>query len=184
MFISDVSIQGSWRDVANSARTTIGLEDKEGNVNDRWKNKILKAEHSPIRQRLYIWTWYDIPYWVSVHIVRHKIGIEHFVKTSRSDKTGVDRTKLPQDTPVNHKCIANAQALINISRKRLCFQASKETRDAWVMLKEKIKEIDSIMSINMVPECVYRGFCPEFSSCGFILTDDFNRERMNYLGVY
>ncbi len=181
MTISDISTQGSWRDVANNARITIGMEDKDGGVSDKWKNKILKAEHSPIRQRLYIWTWYDIPYWVSVHIVRHKIGIEHFVKTSRSDKTGVERSKLPQDLPVNHRCVANAQALISISRKRLCYTSSKETRDAWLMLKEEIKKVDSIMAANMVKECVYRGFCSEFNTCGFILTNNFNKDRIEYV---
>lgn len=184
MNISNIETQSTWRDVANNARVTIGLENKEGRVSDSWINKIIKAEHSPIRQRVYIWTWYDIPYWVSVHLVRHKIGIEHFVKTSRSDKTGVDRNHLPQNSPVNHKCIANVQALINISRKRLCNQASHETQKAWQIVRENIEDIDPIMAHNMVPECIYRGFCPEFKSCGFVDSEKYTNDREKYLNDY
>jgi len=182
MVIKSITTQGTWRDVANTALTTIGMEDSNKKVKNSWINKILKAEHSPIRQRLYIWTWIDIPYWVSVHIVRHKFGIEHFVKTSRTDRTGIDRNSLNQNHPVNHKCIANAQALISISRKRLCNCASKETKEAWEMVKNEIKKIDKPMADNMVAECVYRGFCPEYKCCGFIHTNQFKIERTSYIG--
>lgn len=38
-----------------------------------WKEKILKAEHSPIRT---LWFAFkiEIPYYISVHLCRHKIG--------------------------------------------------------------------------------------------------------------
>ena len=38
-----------------------------------WKEKLIKSEHSPIRT---LWFGFklEIPYWVSVHLVRHKIG--------------------------------------------------------------------------------------------------------------
>ena len=40
---------------------------------DEWKKKLLKSEHSPIRT---LWFAFKIemPYWVSVHFVRHKLG--------------------------------------------------------------------------------------------------------------
>ena len=57
--------------------------------------------------------------------------IEHIVTTKRTDRTGVSRDELEQGSLVNHECDANAQALINISRKRLCHCASPETRKAW-----------------------------------------------------
>ncbi len=60
----------------------------------------------------------------------------------------------------------NAQAFINISRKRLCIGcASKETRQAWEIVIEMLKEHDSILASKCVPECIYRGFCPEFERC-------------------
>ena len=86
-----------------------------------------------------------------------KLGIEHWVSTQRSDRTGIDRNKLPQDTLVNHECEANAQALINISRKRLCYQASPETRQAWKAVKEKVKEVEPELASCMVKDCIYRG---------------------------
>lgn len=76
---------------------------------------------------------------------------------------------------------ANAQALINISRKRLCNCASKETREAWKQVKEEVRKVDPVMADKMVPECIYRGFCPEFmSSCGYVNTEKFKQELKKY----
>lgn len=166
MEISHIIIRGTWADVRNLALKTVN-KNSNSEPTDEWKKKILLAEHSPIRVRTYQWTWYDLPYWVSNHFVRHKYGIEHFVSTQRTDRTGIDRTQLPQDAPVNHTCIADAQALINISRKRLCSNAAPETRKAWQMLKDQIALTDPWMASCMIPECVYRGFCPEMNRCGF-----------------
>lgn len=155
-----------WRKVADAARTTIGKEAGTGEPSRKWKKTILQAEHSPIRQLIFRWKWYDLPYWVSVHFVRHKFGIDHFCATQRTDRTGVDRTELPQNNPVIHECVANAQAIINISRKRLCSCASPETREAWKAVLEEIKKVCPELVEVCVPECVYRGFCPEFKTCG------------------
>ena len=76
---------------------------------------------------------------------------------------------------------ANAQALINISRKRLCNCASKETREAWKQVQESIREVDPIMAEKMVPECIYRGFCPEFMNpCGYSKTPQFEEALKRY----
>ena len=40
-------------------------------------------------------------------------------------KAGENREVKAQSSPVSHECIANAQAVINVSRKRLCNCASK-----------------------------------------------------------
>ena len=37
------------------------------------------------------------------------------------------------------------------------------------------------MADKMVPDCVYRGFCPELSCCGFIQSKKYQEERENYL---
>ena len=122
--------EDNWQDVKNAAMNTVG-KDKGVYPTAAWKKKILLAEHSPIRLMQFAWKWSDLPYWVSVHIVRHKIGIEHFVSTQRTDRTGVDRTERPQNAPVLHQCQANAQALITISRKRLCSGASVLIAQSW-----------------------------------------------------
>ena len=78
----------------------------------------------------------------------------------------------------------NAQALISISRKRLCSCASKETREAWQQVKDEIEKIDPALSSKMVRECIYRGFCPEFDKCcGFASTDEYQRQLKQYRSI-
>lgn len=176
-------VLGSWRDVADAARTTIRKEGGTGEPSSKWKKRILLAEHSPVRKLLFSWKWSNLPYWVSVHFVRHKFGIEHFVSTQRTDRTGVDRTGSRQDSPVEHECFANAQAVMFISRRRLCAQASSETRAAWKQVVEKIREVEPEVAACCVPECVYRGFCPEFKSCGFVDTEAYKQAVAAYRDV-
>ena len=170
----------TWRDVADAARTTIRMPAGVKEPSSAWKRKILMAEHSPIRQMTFNWKWSNLKYWVSVHFVRHKFGIEHFVSTQRTDRTGVNREESPQSAPVEHECFANAQALIFISRKRLCHQASPETTAAWKLVLEAVREREPELYSVCVPECVYRGFCPEFKSCGYVKTEAFKKAREAY----
>ncbi|HRR35074.1 MAG TPA: thymidylate synthase ThyX [Kiritimatiellia bacterium] len=172
----------AWRDVADAARTTIRMVEGDKDPSSAWKRRILLSEHSPIRQLTFKWKWVNLPYWVSVHFVRHKIGIEHFVSTQRTDRTGVDRTEMPQSAPVDHECFANAQAVIFISRKRLCRQASPETTAAWKLVLNEIKHLEPELFSVCVPECVYRGFCPEFKSCGYVNTDAYKEALAAYRG--
>ena len=65
------------------ARMTQGKDS--GKVpTDEWKKKILAAEHSPVRTLMYTIVMHDIPYYCSVHIVRHKYGVEHLYNPSGS----------------------------------------------------------------------------------------------------
>ena len=166
MKVIDFKMIGSWVDVVNAARTTINKPPVNKEPSSEWKKQILLAEHSPIRKLQFSWKWVDLKSWVSVHFVRHKFGIEHFVQSQRNDRTGIDRDSARQDSLVSHECLANAQAIINISRKRLCNKAHKETTDAWNMvLQHLFLECPELWSV-CVPECIYRNFCPEFKSCG------------------
>ena len=178
-----LKVKGSWREVADAARTTIRREEGTGEPSARWKKRILLAEHSPIRKLCFSWKWTGLPSWVSVHFVRHKFGIEHFVSTQRSDRTGQDRASARQDAPVTHECFANAQAVLFISRRRLCGQASPETRAAWRLVVDAIAEKEPEVAECCVPECVYRGFCPEFKPCGFCGTPAFEKMLAQYRAV-
>ena len=179
MYIDIFKHDDNWKDVKDAAMNTIGKNS--GSYPDSvWKKKILLSEHSPIRRIKFYWRWVDLKYWVSVHFVRHKIGIEHWVKTQRSDRTGIDRNVIPQGAFVNHSCDADAQALINISRKRLCTCASQETREAWQKVKDEVAKREPELASCMVRECVYRGFCPEMFSCGYDKTDQFKEELEKY----
>lgn len=169
-----------WQEVKNAAMNTIGKESGKY-PSEKWKRHILSAEHSPIRLLTLKIRLIDIPYWVSVHLVRHNVGITHFVGTQRTDRTGEDRTVKPQDAPVNHTIVANAQSLIAISRKRLCGQASPETRAVWKAVREAVRTVEPELADVMVPECIYRGKCPELSCCGYYHnTDKFIDDLITY----
>ena len=175
-----IIVPDRWIDVKAAARSTVGMDGGGNYPSETWKKAILLAEHSPIRKITAKWKWFNLPYWVSVHFVRHKFGIEHWVSTQRTDRTGTDRTQKTQDAPVTHECEANAQALINISRKRLCNQAAKETREAWQNVKNGVAEFDPVLASVMVRECIYRGFCPEMKCCGYVNTPEYLAELKEY----
>ena len=171
--------EDNWQDVKDATMNTIG-KDTGVYPSSQWKRRLIMSEHSPIRKLKFTWRWINLKYWVSTHFVRHKIGIEHFVKTQRTDRTGVNRDDLPQGSFVNHVCEADAQALINVSRKRLCFCASVETRQAWERVKSVVAEVEPELASCMVKECVYRGFCPEMFPCGYSETIQFQKELVEY----
>lgn len=158
-----------WTEIKNECRHTDNKEDTSKEATEKFVKQLLISEHSPIRLARIKWSWDGIKSWISVHFARHWLGWEKWVSTQRTDRTGVNRDKSPQDTPVNIDVEANAQALINVSRYRLCKQASKETREYVMDLKASIKEKGQKEISNvMVPNCIYRMGCPEFKCCGHI----------------
>ena len=172
-----------WRRVADAARTTIGKDAGEGEPSSSWKRRMLLCEHSPIRRLLVSWKWTGLPYWVSVHFCRHKFGIEHQVQSQRPDRVGTERPNRenePQGTPVIHECEANAQAIINISRKRLCKMAMPETRMSWQVFLDSISFIHPELYAVCVPDCIYRGYCFEYNSCGYFRTPMYQQELEKY----
>ncbi len=171
--------EDNWQDIKDAAMNTVNKTT--GKYPDsEWKRRLILSEHSPIRRMKFYWRWKGLKSWVSVHMVRHKIGIEHWVSTQRSDRTGINRDDLLQGALVNHACEADAQALINISRKRLCSCASPETRKAWQLVKEEVAKTEPELASCMVKECIYRGFCPEMFSCGYDKTKDFQDKLKVY----
>lgn len=115
-------------------------------------------------------------------MVRHWLGFIPFVHSQREDRRQLDcsRDELPQGSLNDMDVAANAQALINVSRKRLCAKASPETREAWRKTKDAINEIDPVMASKMVPNCIYRGFCPEHDTCGYAYTEKFKKDLEEY----
>lgn len=161
--------KGDWQEVVDDCRATVGKKGLGKDPSSGFKTRILIAEHSPIRDIIIRWRWENMPHWVVVHWVRHKW--EKFVETMRTDRTGMDRNKMPQDEPSNMTCEANAQHLIDSFRKRLCFQASNETRESAEDFKLLLKEnpegavYEPELSDVLVPNCVYRCGCPETVPC-------------------
>lgn len=158
-------IGNDWKRIKNHCRTTVNKKFTENEPSAEFKKKLLISEHSPIRLLEIDWTWENIKSWVSVHWTRHKH--EKFVSTQRDDRKehDISRDDMPQGTPVVMDNYANAQQLIDIFRKRLCYQASPETRELAEDFKMAIREIEPELSDVLVPNCVYRNGCPEFSMC-------------------
>ena len=167
-------------EIKNSALTTINKKNGKYPTSV-WKKKALFSEHSMIRKLVISAKWSHLKYWISVHLVRHKFGIEHWVRSQRTDRTNVNRDELLQSSNVEHEIEVNAQAIINISRKRLCKQASKETREAWWLFLDSFKNLEPELYSVCVPECVYRnGLCPEFKTCGYNQTKEFEEKLGRY----
>ena len=129
-------------------------------------SKLYKAEHSPIRCKLFWIEMKGIPSFVSVHLVRHKHGVEHYVQSMRDDLFADKDEVVTRDTPVNHGMLINAQALITMSRKRLCYKAHAKTVGVMIKIRTAISAIDEELGDFMVPECIYRGNnCHELKEC-------------------
>lgn len=197
--------KADWIRVVNAARRTWGKAPIDREPSNKFKREILLAEHSPIRLLEYDFTIENIRQWVIVHLVRHHEGCEKFVHTQRQDineeiermtKTIIDiferegllrdgwreRDYLFQGEGNDMDMTCNAQAFINISRKRLCKGCpSPETRMAWEIVINKLEEIDPILAEKCVPECVYRGFCPERKRCcGYVNTEAYRKRLDEY----
>ncbi|MCM1438823.1 MAG: hypothetical protein NC131_06380 [Roseburia sp.] len=173
-----------WNLVKRAALQTRNLKMVNPPTRD-WKLKMLMAEHSPIRCLQFYITFEDVPYFVHVHLVRHFMGLTPFVSTSRSDLTDVhDRSQRKQTDLVNFSLYINAQALLNISYKRLCNKASKETRELWEMVKEAMKDVDFELYQMMVPACIHQGHCPEMETCGFCKSKMYNQWLSKYQTRY
>lgn len=177
-----------WDKVVDSARTTLGKKSLKKEPSDDFKRKILVSEHSPIRNLLYEIVWDGIPYWVAMHFRTHHMGFKssedeiYFVETQRSDRTQKNRDELSQVAPVILRAQINAQAIINVSRVRLCKQASAETLKAWSDMLLELQKIEPILYALCVPNCIYKnGLCPEaFNGCGFNKSKASKNSRENY----
>lgn len=197
--------KADWKRVVNAARRTWGKKPIDHEPSDKFKREILLAEHSPIRLLEYDFTMEDVRQWVTVHLVRHHEGCEKFVHTQRQDindqiekmvsevmrilsEEGLirdgwkARDYLFQGQGNDMDMTCNAQAFINISRKRLCKGCpSPETRKAWEIVIEALREVDPILAEKCVADCLYRGFCAETKRCcGFVNTKEYQRQLINY----
>lgn len=158
-------VDGNWKNVKNKCRTTVGKEYSSLESTSEFRRKLLISEHSPIRLISVDWTWDNIEYWLSTEWSRHKF--EKFISTQRTDRTGVDREDKPQGSRVKFDGYANAQNLIDAWRKRLCRQADPKATKLALDFKSALHDFEPELADMLVPNCVYRCGCPEFTACGF-----------------
>ena len=194
-----------WIRALNAARRTVGKEPKplDYEPSDKWKRAAIMAEHSPIKLVEYCISFKDLRQWVGVHLLRHEHVIPQ-IHTQRGDRRDIikeypyiqkaldelaseikdninPRDFVRQGELNDQDFYVNAQTLINISRRRLCNTASKETREAWKLVVQTLKEnVDPVIADFLVPNCIYRGFCPEVNSCGFCKTEKYKKDLNNY----
>jgi thymidylate synthase ThyX len=178
-----------WDVALADALWTVHKEPTGKEPSEVWKAKACISEHSMLADVRFVVEIYGIPNWVAQHISRHdafaghhlrETKEVHFVATQRTDRTGLDRNKLPQDTPVDHRISLSAKDFVTISRLRLCTCASKETREVWRAILDELAKTEPTLAKLCVKNCVYRGFCPEFTTCGYTATQKFNEEVLTY----
>lgn len=158
-------ILDDWKRVKNHCRTTVNKKFTDNEPTEDFKKKLLISEHSPIRLLEFDWTWAGIKYWLSTEWSRHKF--EKFITSQRNDRqSNYDRNSARQDSLVNFDGYANMQNLIDAWRKRLCFCATKEARELAEDFKTELSKTHPLEASVLVPNCVYRGGCCEFSGCG------------------
>lgn len=156
-----------WERCYMLALNTMGRKYVGTEVTPLWKRKILKAKHSPIRTLVFTIRM-TIPYYVSNHFVRHKIGVEHYVQSQRNDRqTNYDRELAPQSSMVSHIIEVNAEQLMFMSYRRLCGMADKTTRYVMTLICKAIEQKNEEFVGCFKPMCQYLHECPEFRSCGY-----------------
>ena len=156
--------QDDWKFCKQCALVTVG-KNVINEPSQIWKEKILEARHSPIRVLQFAFEL-ELPSWVSVHLCRH-IHAQPFVKSQRNDRQlEYDRNKAPQDAPVRMIWYMNAEELMTICNKRLCNQASEETRQVVQLMKNEVIKVCPEFKQHLVPMCVYHGGkCHEMFPC-------------------
>lgn len=167
-----------WGVIKNATMTTIG-KDKGKYPDSEWKRKMLMGEHSPIRIGHFVIKIYNCPQFVHGHLVRHPMGVTPFISTLRSDRNNYNDVP-NRYTLQDGEYSLSFQAIINISRKRLCNCASVETRYVWKKVLEAIKEFEPELYDVCVPQCVRNAHCYEVFPCGYSTTKSFEKALQEY----
>lgn len=171
--------QQDWERCKDLALRTIGKKWTGSKVTEEWKRKMLKCRHSPIRTLMFTIEM-ELPYFVSTHFVRHKYGIEHFVQSQRNDRQeNYDRDMAPQSAMVMHTIDINAEALMNMSHRRLCTQADVTTRYVMAKICQEVLKVNPEFENELVPMCEHLHECPEFMPCARYLTKHETRTAVN-----
>lgn len=159
--------EADWLMAKRCALVTVG-KDSETPPTEEWKRKSLEARHSYIRELNFVFRITGIPYWVAMHLVRHHVGCQPYIKTQRNDRQSVyDRGEAPQNAPVDMMWSLNAEALMTLANKRLCWLAALETRETVRKMCGLVHGRCPEFLGYLVPNCMYHGGkCHEMQPCG------------------
>lgn len=142
----------------------------DGTLKDASWFHMLRDKHSCIEE-FELWIDAIVPETVHKHIVRHK-EIGKYVATSRPD--------LKHGTPLQEGMRSlslriNAKRMIEIAEQRRCEDSWSETVD---FVNEIVKNIpDKTLKAFCTPKCVRCNWCIGSADCGYILTDEFKKDR-------
>jgi len=159
----------SFNTVREAALITVHRRDVENKpITKKLAEHYFLSEHSPIRSFIIRITMHDVSRRVAMHLVRHVHSLP-FVSSTRPDRF----PERASDEIVDMIQDFNAQALIDMARKRLCHMSYKDTiktvkavKKALLSYKGSDETVIQTLGFFMVPNCVYRGGCPEQRSCG------------------
>ena len=159
-------IEEDWIGCKARALVTVGKNSITPPDED-WKRSILRAKHSPIRYQPFSFKLTGVPYWVSVHLCRH-VHAQPYVRSQRNDRQQkYDRNTAPQNEPVDMIWDLNAEELITVCEKRLCRQASAETRQVVMQIRDLVLKHCPEFSHVLAPRCVRNRVCDEMFPCEY-----------------
>lgn len=155
------------KEILNACRVTVWKGNLDKEPSEAFLDEIYMSEHSPIRDKWFCIEVEGIKSWLATHYVRHHVGATPYISTQRDDRleSDIPRDERGQGELVNMRITLNAQSIIDVSRKRLCGQAHQEAQAFWTKVLSKIKPLEPQLVNKCVPNCVYRGFCPEKYKC-------------------
>jgi len=194
-------LSAMWSKVLRDSRRTVGKDDLLKEPSQNFKNSIMRSRHSPIRKLKFEIFIEEVPAFVSQQFSRHHIAlasdptssfaepihptdVEHFVQTSRADRTGIKRSERKQTDMVSYNFEANAQGLLDASKKRLCLASDPQAVKYWSEVKIQLAKICPEVAVKMQPECVCVGFCPEdpnLVKCRYTKTKQYEKLREEYI---
>jgi len=154
-----------WDLVYKVALFTQGKRPLQQYPTEKWKQKTVVAQHSPLRQLEFLITVENVPNFVHNHLARH-VHLQPYIQTMREDITGIANDDITRNTHNSGTYIINAQEFIHVSHDRLCTKASAETRAVWECVVEEMFKIEPLLASMAVPHCVFCGYCKEYKSCG------------------
>ena len=162
-------VPGSWERALRMCRNTMWKNATYKEPSEQFKIDLCKAEHGPLALVEYYIHIPEIKYWMTAHFTRHKFGVTWGQGSSRDDRhdNPLPRDEMPQGSLVPLDCQVNALELIYMARRRLCRMAHAETRKMMRDILDAVEKVDPVVVRFCVPNCIYRGHCPEKKPCGF-----------------
>ena len=94
---------------------------------------------------------------------------------SESNKIDKDYYRIEYNKEVQ---ILSAKQIIKLSREYLCFE--NDNRETWLEVIKALYEVNNLLARCCVPECIYRGWCYENTTCDYHKNIKYRKELNDY----